>query len=982
MLAKITLREIKNSLGRYLAILIIIALGTGLFAGLKVTRDAMVNTLDEYLAERNLYDYQLISTLGYEAEDVEYISSLDNVDAAEGSIAYDVLCSAGETDHVLKAYSVTEAVNKVKLLEGRMPESSDECVADGRVYSADDIGRTIELSDDNSKDTLDTFTHRKYTITGLVYSPLYLNYERGSTSLGNGIIEAYFYILPGGFDSDIYTGIYLTIDKTAPIYSDEYGTQIDDMKSEITAAAETASQRRYDEIKSEAGDKIKEAQEEYDDGYKSYLKEKTDAYSKLDSSYDELAAGRSKLDASEKKINKTISKLTDSKKQLDAGLAQINQQLSQLEAGREHMSDEEYQASKQQLDSKKAELTASLAKVNSGLKQAEAGRAKLEKEKQTLADGWEEYRAGKSEADSSFADAKKELDDAKTKIEDGKKDMADIEKPETYVFTRDINTGYVGFESDANIVNEVAKVFPVFFFLVAALVCITTMTRMVDEQRTQIGVLKALGYSSRSVISEYLFYSGSAGFLGTLIGYFSCCVVFPAIIWRAYGIMYDFGCSLIYSFNIPLLFCSLAGALICSMGACLAAGIKDFRTAPSQLMRPKAPPAGKRILLERITPLWNRLGFLYKVTLRNLFRYKKRFFMMILGISGCTALLIAGFGINDTVKNIVGFQYNEIIKYDYSIYFDDALSQKQQQAFADEASSSVSEMIFVHEEEVSFASGEDETALTLIACRDDNFDSFIDLHDSSAIGFPQTGEAVICMKLADRYDISEGDKIRLTDDSGDEINVTVSGICKNYVNNYVYISDETYKEGFGSAPEYTAAYAISQDKSADGIYKSAAAVSDNDNVQGTSICLDMEDRICNMMDSLNAVIILIVAAAGALAFIVLYNLTNINITERAREIATIKVLGFYPKETSAYVFRENFLLTGISAAAGLLLGRVLLEFIITQINISLITFEARITPLSYIISVLLTFAFAVIVNIVMYYRLKRIDMIESLKSVE
>lgn len=537
MLTKITLREIKNSLGRYLAILIIVALGVGLFAGLKVTRDAMVDTLDEYLAERNLYDFQLISTLGYEAADVEHISSLDNVSAAEGSISYDVLCNAGEMDQVLKAYSITESVNKVKLLEGRMPEASDECVADGRVYSKEDIGKAIELSADNSKNTLDAFAHRKYTITGLVYSPLYLNYERGSTSLGNGIIEAYFYIPPEGFDSDIYTEIYLTLDKNEHIYSDEYENRITKAEAAVTAAAEAASQRRYDEIKKEADDKIKDAQEKYDDGYSSYLKEKSDAYSKLDTSYDKLTSGQSKIDSSEKKLNKTISELNSSKKQLDAGIAQIDQKLSQLEAGKEYMSDEEYQASKQQLDNKKQSITASLAKVNSGLKQAKSGKAKLEKEKQTLADGWSEYRKGKSEADSSFADAEKKLEDAKAKIDDGKKDIADIKKPETFVFTRDINTGYVGFENDANIVNEVAKVFPVFFFLVAALVCITTMTRMVNEQRTQIGVLKALGYSSRSVISGYLFYSGSAGFLGTLIGYFSCCIIFPAIIWRAYGIM-------------------------------------------------------------------------------------------------------------------------------------------------------------------------------------------------------------------------------------------------------------------------------------------------------------------------------------------------------------------------------------------------------------------------------------------------------------
>ena len=982
MLTKITLREIKNSLGRYLAILIIVALGTGLFAGLKVTRDAMVTTLDEYLTDRSLYDYQLISTLGYEAADVEQLSSLDNVSAAEGSISYDVLCKAGEMEQVLKAYSITESVNKVKLLEGRMPESPDECVADGRIYSTEDIGSTIELSDDNSKDTLDVFAHRKYTITGLIYSPVYLNYERGSTTLGNGIIEAYFYILPEGFDTDIYTSIYLTLDKDGPIYSDSYKACITKAEAAVTAAAEAASQRRYDEIKKEAESKIKDAQKEYDDGYSSYLKERNDAYSELDSSYNKLIAGQNKIASSEKELNKNISRLNSSKQKLESGIAQIDQKLSQLEAGREYMSEEEYQASKKQLDNKRSELTASLAKVNAGLKEASSGKAKLEKEKQTLADGWAEYRKGKNKADSSFADARSELDDAKAKIADGKKEIADIKKPETYVFTRDINTGYAGFENDADIVNEVAKVFPVFFFLVAALVCITTMTRMIDEQRTQIGVLKALGYSSRSVISEYLFYSGSAGFLGTLIGYFSCCIIFPAIIWRAYGIMYDFGCDLSYSFNLPLLLYSLAGALICSMGACLAAGMKDFKTAPSQLMRPKAPSAGKRILLERITPLWSRVSFLYKVTLRNLFRYKKRFFMMILGISGCTALLIAGFGINDTVKNIVGFQYNEIIKYDYSVHFDSAMNSKEQQAFKAETASYVSDLIFAHEEEVFFTSGEDETALTLIACKDDNFRDFIDLHDSSAIEFPQTGNAVICLKLADSYDISKGDRIKLSDDDGNEIEVTVSGICKNYVNNYVYISDETYTEKFGKAPEYTTAYAISSDRSENGIYSSAAAVSDNDEVLGTSVCIDMENRICNMMDSLNAVIILIVAAAGALAFIVLYNLTNINITERVREIATIKVLGFYPKETSAYVFRENFILTGISVAVGLLLGKVLLEFIIGQINVSMITFDARITPLSYIISVILTFAFAVIVNIVMYYRLKKIDMIESLKSVE
>lgn len=983
MLTKITLREIRKSLGRYLSILIIVALGVGLFAGLKVTRDAMVNTLDGYLAERNLYDYQLISTLGYEDKDIKTLSSLSTVSYAEGSISYEVLCTAGDMDQVLKAYSITEDINKVKLVEGKMPEDSNECAVDGRVYSKEDIGKQIELSDENSKDTLDAFAHKKYTITGLVYSPLYLNYERGSASIGNGIIEAYFYIPADGFDTDIYTEIYITLDGDEPIYSDSYDNKITKAEDNITAAAESAAIRRYESIKAEADDKISDAQKEYDEGYNKYLKEKNDAYSKLNDSYNQLISGENKISSSEKELNNNINKLNKSKKQLKSGLNEVDKNLKQLEASKEYMSTDEYTASKQQLDGKKSELTASLAKVNQGLEKAEAGKDKLAAEQQKITDGWDEYNKGKDKADASFADTQKELDDAKAEIENGKKDISNIEKPETYVFTREINAGYVGFENDADIVNEVAKIFPVFFFLVAALVCITTMTRMVDEQRTQIGVLKALGYSRKSIISEYLIYSGSAGLIGTAIGYFSCCIVFPAIIWRAYGMMYDFGCNLSYSFNIPLLFYSLCGALICSMGACLAAGMKDFKTAPSQLMRPKAPSSGKRILLERITPLWKRISFLYKVTLRNLFRYKKRFFMMILGISGCTALLIAAFGINDTVKNIVGFQYNEIIKYDYSVYFEDSLSKQEQSEFKNKTASSVSYITFAHEEEVTFIYENNESSLTLITCDGNDFNKFIDLHDDKGnIEFPNCGSAVICMKLADNCNIKEGDTISLTNDNNETINVTVSGICKNYVNNYIYISDTTYTDKFNTVPEYDAAYIISADSSKDSIYKSAADISDMGSVMGTSICLDMENRVCNMMDSLNAVILLIVAAAGALAFIVLYNLTNINITERIREIATIKVLGFYPKETSAYVFRENFILTGISAAAGVLLGKILLNFIIAQINISLITFEARISLLSYVISVILTFAFAVIVNIVMYYRLKKIDMIESLKSVE
>ncbi len=844
MFTKMTLREIKNSLGRYLAIFAIVALGVGFFAGLKVSKEAMVKTADEYLKKQNLFDYNLISTLGFTDEDVEEIKSIDTIGEAEGTKESDfIYLGSDKVEKVLKAISLPKNINKVSLIEGRMPENPGECLVDKRGFTRADIGSQIKIASVNSKETIDSFSVNKFEIVGIVTSPLYLNYERGSTKIGSGSISSFIYTPVESFTAKEYTGIYATLDKYNPIYSRAYEKYRDKTAPEVSDKLDEVANKRYNRLKEE----ISEAKEKY-------------------------------------------------------AVAQL------MGLPVEPM------------------------------------------------------------------------------------DLPEPEKPATYNLERNTNPGYMAFESDSDIVNGIAKVFPAFFFLVAALVCMTTMARMVDEKRIEIGVLKALGYGNNAVLSKYLFYAGSAAFLGAVIGFVGGSYLFPRVIWNAYGIMYDFNNNIEFIFDKVMGIGCILVALAGSMGATWFSCESDFRIVPAQLIRPKSPKNGKRILLERIPFIWEKLSFLYKVSCRNIFRYKKRFFMMIMGISGCTALVLTGFGINDSIKNIAAFQFDEIMLYDYSVSFQSDMASGKGE-FLDSVKSHVDKAAFIHEASVDVISKKKHEEVKLIVSDGEDFKSFIDFHNSKGeIKFPDKGKAVICEKLAETFNYKVGDTIKLKDSEHKDLSVEIAGICQNYVYNYVYISEATYESGFGHKPELKTALVnvrgigederLTDDEIEDKIHKSAAKTMENDEVLGTLVNVDMLNRISKMMGSLDSVVALVIFSAGALAFIVLYNLTNINITERVREIATIKVLGFYPVETALYVFRENFFLTLMGAGAGLGLGKLLHAFVMTRIKVDLIYFQIRISPWSYLAAVAITLAFAGFVNFIFYFKLKRISMTESLKAVE
>lgn len=1063
MMKRNTFREIKKSFGRYFAILAIIALGVAFFSGLKITQSVMVHSADVYLKDLQFYDYRLVSTLGFTEENVEALAEKEDVRAAEGAISAEVLYKdAGENERVIKMHSITEKVNKLKLVAGEMPQSADECVVDSVLFSEDAIGSKLVLSENNTTDDLDKFAYKEYTITGLVQSPCYIQFERGNTSIGNGRISGFAYILKDGFAVDYDTEIYIKFDEDYDIYSDEYDSYMDAKEADWEAYTKEQADIRYEKIVKDAQDELDEKKEELEekraeaeaelesakqqltdgeteisDGKNQIASAKTELSAKaseLQSGKDALSSKAAELESASQQISGQESALaakkaeyeqglnaylaakqqvTDQRNslevakaqlmentpgyeemlaQIEAGLtevagaeAELNAKNAELEAAAGQLSSTESQlaAAKQQIEDGKNALAAAEAELTDGENQLAAAKEQIEEKEDQLeaaetelADGLLQYQEKQSEFDEQMQDADDQIADAQSKIDE-------IEKPETYVLDRNTNVGYVCLKNDSGVVKGIANVFPVFFFLVAALICMTTMNRMVEEQRTQIGVLKALGFSEGKIMGKYLFYSGSAAISGTLIGYVLGIHFFPLVIITAYGIVYKMG-GIYYVSDLPLVLVSLTVAVLCSVGTTWLSCHKELKEVAADLMRPKAPKAGKRVFLEHVPFIWKRLKFLQKVSVRNIVRYKKRFFMMVIGISGCTALLVMGFGVRDSVVAVADQQYEEIQLYDIGVTLKagkmpgEADLKSLDSALEKENAAGM----YAMEKTIDLVTDKGTKSIHMVAVENpDEVGDFISLHTKKQepIAYPKEGEAVLSKKVAETYAVKKGDTILLRDSDNNEMHLKVTGICENHIYNYVYIAPESYEKQIGDVV-FKNVYVRLPDAS--DIHEVSAVLMKADGVTAVTVNSDMLSRISQMMSCMNYIVIIIIICAGALAFIVLYNLNNINITERVREIATIKVLGFYPKETASYVFRENMVLTAIGCGLGLILGKWFHRFVMGEIQIDMVSFNVQINAVSYLFSVLLTMGFAWIVNCMMTGKLERINMAESLKSID
>lgn len=1186
--------EIRKSMGRFLSIFFIVAIGCAFFAGIRSSEPDMRYSGDAYFDRKNLMDLQVISTMGLTDEDVEAIEKLDGIEKAEAGYSVDALCTEGDNQIVMHVMSLLPSMNQVQVENGRLPEKSDECVVDADFLSKSTlkIGDRVTLSSGTDKSVTDSLKEDTFTIVGSVSSPCYIGFQRGSTTIGSGNISAFLCVPEESFCMEVYTEIYAQVKGAEKLtaFTDQYDQRIDSVMKEVEAIKEEREKARYDEIVTEASEKLADAEKEITDAEAELEQGKAEAQEKLTAAREKLENAQKELEQAKKELASSQAKIASSKEELEQAQKELNessgkiaagekelneksialatlkeqkdtlqgqlaaleqqkeelsgqkttleaqkrtlqegqknlldtqavlqQQISRLKAEKEDLNAEgirlseeketlqkeyeelksQYEASGdteilKQVEAKKAQLDevnakiaensakieqnktlletvesqmdpleeklvqmkngleqteTALEKISAGLSEIEAGqeqmqtgltqmesyissgefqlqaaREQLESGKNQilsgqrqiedakkriadgeeqiqagikqiqdgetgLADGWIEYQDGERQANAEIADGEAQIADAKVQLADAKKEIEQIEKPTWYIYDRSHLPEYSGYGDNADRMKAIGEVFPLIFFLVAALISLTTMTRMVEEERTLIGTLKALGYSKKSIAAKYLGYAVLATLTGGIFGVMIGEKILPYIIITAYKIMYRHLPDVEIPYNLYYGVLACVAALLCTVAATIFSCMKELKEQAAELMRPPAPKQGKRVFLEYIPFLWKRLNFTWKSTVRNLMRYKKRFFMTIFGIGGCMGLMLVGFGLKDSISSIVPLQYEDIQLYDGNVILQsDVTMQEKQEVY--EALEKNSQVVATAEDLLQKITiehdGVSKEVYLNVPENVEKFSDFVVLQDRTTKEKYQLTDkgAVLTEKMAKELGVSAGDTVTIKEENEKERTVKISQICENYMSHYLYMTPAVYKAAYGKEPEYNSIYYRTEGRTTKEAESVGEAALKLDGALSVSYTTELRQQVDDMLQSLDIVIVVLIISAGMLAFVVLYNLNNINITERKRELATLKVLGFYDKEVTEYVYRENILLTLIGSVFGMLLGKILHRFIIVTVEIDSVMFGRNINTISFVYAFLLTVVFSLFVNGVMYFKLKKINMVESLKSVE
>lgn len=695
---------------------------------------------------------------------------------------------------------------------------------------------------------------------------------------------------------------------------------------------------------------------------------------------EELSARKAQWEAGVKALEEGKAALASAKQATEARFASGDEQIAAAEA--------KIRASESELSSAASQIASGRSRIEAAKNTITEQEASLAQAEAELADGRAELESGRKEYETQKADAEKELADAQIKIDDAKAEVDEIEDQEWYVNDRDVLAEYTSYGENADRMRAIGEVFPELFFLVAALISLTTMTRMVEEERTQIGTLKALGYGKGAIAGKYMMYAFLATMGGSIFGVLIGEKLFPFVIIYSYQIMYTHLPHIVTPYQWDYALMATGAALACTLLATFYACYKELAAQPAELMRPPSPKEGKRILLERVTLIWKHLNFTWKSAIRNLFRYKKRFFMTIAGIGGCMALMVVGFGIRDSIMCIGTIQYQEIQVYDGMIYLSSSVTEDEVQQIKNamdgmDKMDRYIEMEMTREPISLSVDGSTEDVYLCVPEDKDKIEDFMNFRSRTTgeVYHIQDDGVILTEKMANTLDVSSGDTIYLGAD-GEEKEVTITDVCENYMQHYVYMSPELYQELYGEEPEYNSILFDLKDASAQELSQAGEELLKYDGVMNVTYTNSIEDQLNTMLQRLDLVIVVLIVSAGLLAFVVLYNLNNINITERRRELATLKVLGFYDTEVSSYVYRENIMLTIFSIVVGIVLGALLHRFVITTVEVDAVMFGRVVKWQSYLYSALFTTAFSLFVNWVMYYKLKKIDMVESLKSVE
>lgn len=1096
--------EIKHSLGRFISITAIVALGVAFFAGIKASAPDMKYSADQYFDKYNLQDIQVFSTIGLDDKDLKALSEVEGVEAVQPVYSIDTIVKNGNTASVFRLFSLPEEqkVNNLRIVEGRLPQSDDECLIEAdsvhnTLFSSFEIGETISLQSGNDTDLKDELTRTKFKVVGKGYTPNYLSYTIGTSNIGSGTVDNFIYVKDSVIKKDYFTEIDILVSGASQIntYTDSYFDVVDPVTERIEDLADKqietnldTKRKQIEDAKKELDDKITQAKKKIESGKKNLEQGKKELQEKeaeaaeskktLDSGFAQYESGLSQINSGINQIDNGIAEiqkqqnnlpvLKNQLEQINQGLSQLNpnietihvavnkidqtlaqraqieSQISQIktqlslpELGEEQKeqlnaqlalleqglssipSSQELQTQKEQLNTQLSELIVKQEELNNNKNQLESSIAQiqnaastiaalqdkrkelentkiqLESTHQQLIQGQKDLEDGLAQIETAkkqIADSEKELAENEEKIEkEQQKGLKEIEKNEKnlnsldakwIVLDRNSHYSYRDYEACADRMDGIASVFPVFFFLVAALVCMTTMTRMVDEQRTEIGTLKALGYTKFQIAFKYLAYAFLAAVLGSVIGCTIGMFVFPYIIFYAWNTMYTIE-TIQFEWQPDIILMASGSVTFVVLLATYYSIQKELREVPSQLMRPKASKAGKQILLEKIPWIWEKIPFLNKVTLRNIFRYKRRFFMTVIGIAGCSALLVAGFGINDSISDIVNLQYDKIYHYDADVSVEkqniDSILKELKNIKGIEgiyATDVVNGTLDIDGKDINASIHALDNAKT--------FEKFVSLYsiEDQQVHSVKDGEAAVNQKMAQKMNLNVGDsfKIEINDK---QYSLKVGFIYENYVGHHIYITENTLASLNIPANDISEIIHIqTTDTSEEFEADLGNEIMNIKGVESVTFYSSLQENFLNMIGSIKLVVVVLVLSAASLAFVVLYNLSNVNISERMREIATIKVLGFTEKETNQYVNKESLVLAAIGGAVGLAAGIYLHHLIMSLAELDDVMFGRTITPLSFVVSFILTMVFAVIINYIMKFKLRKIQMVESLKAVE
>ncbi|ALZ87173.1 ABC transporter permease [Aerococcus urinaeequi] len=929
-------REIKHTLGRFLALLLIIALGTGFFVGIRAAAPDMIAVADRYFNQTNLEDMSIQSTMGLGEDDLALLEDVEDIEYQPYAYVDRQIATSNDLVRFYPNFNETSDINQFDIQEGRLPEANDEIAIDNQLANDENyqIGQEISLTDlgVNSEDNesgAPTLSGETFTIVGYVNSPLQItNISRGATGLGDGQLNGFAVVAPEAINGDIYTSI--AIDVTAvddlEAYSDEYDQVIADKQAEI----EDIFADRPSEV---------------------YQEKVTEAESEIASGQEEIDSARSALTSGESELNQAQS-------EIDAGQNDLDQQQSQVEA---------------QLPEGVSLAQAGMASVAT---QLEAGQSSLDAAQSELDQARSDYESESQEAESSLASAEVDIADAESTV-------ADLSEPTYSINDRSAVSGYTAWENNADNMATIGQAFPIIFFLIAALVSFTNMQRMVTEQRVQIGTYKALGYSPRTIQTKYIMYAGVAAILGMIIGISIGNYLFPNIIVSAFANTVALP-GIIYTWQFVDISLAVGISLLTTVLPAWLTTRTTLNEKTARLLQPATGKNGQHIFLERFKGFWSRLSFQGKITWRNIFLYKGRNLMTIIGVAGCAMLIVTGFGLSDSISGLPDEQFNQVKMYDGSISLNmDASQEDRDQAISD---LSENEDVLPLTQDILMT---DDDAITqqivsVMAFKaDSNYRDYFQMQEldtENQLSLPDEG-ILITAKLASLLGVQAGDTVTLIDTNNDPYEFSVKGVITNYLGHEIYMTDAYYQTVFGEESENnTALVQFENDLSTKDQTQIMDQVKDATGVIGTSLNATQITDFEETLSALDLVTVVLIISAGGLAFIVLYSLTNINVSERMHELATVKVLGFRSLEVSMYVYRETLFLTVIGIIIGNFLGYGLLSYILITVAIDQVFFPIVILWPSYLYASLITLAFSIVVMIFMHYKLKKVEMVSALKE--